>query len=312
MNIYGLGGLYGWNGGLGYGSLGYNNLSYGNLGYNGLNYSALSAANFNYLSSLYSQGRKENNGCNLNNSLEKSIQTKQDIRDTAQTRKTGVQRNTTTGKTRTQHNLTTRTTGKTSTQHNLANTTEVTYYPSFQSVLAASIKGHDFTELLTAQYPGAKCQVMDTTKINDSLWQRNDYPFEKFFDEKIDTSILDWKPTTKEPSMTDANVQARLNAARGKHVVIIPPELEEKLEQNTELAQNILYKISTLMQQQDTVPRTINSFTIALDKDGNIANYRFSGGGQLMLPYCTTLQNNTFQKTANIGISKHQEHIHYL
>lgn len=240
MNIYGLGGLYGWNGGLGYDSLGYRNFGYGSLGYGNLSYgsfdySALSAANLNYSS-------------------------------------------------------------------------------TFQSVLAASIKGQDFAKLLTAQYPGAKCQVIDTEKIDDSLWQRNDYPFEKFFDDKIDTAILDWRPTTKEPSMTDANVQARLNAVRGKYAVIIPPELKEKLDENTELAQNILCKISMLLQQQDTVPRTINSFTIALDKEGNITNYRFSGGGgQFTLPYSsTTLLQNVSQKTANKDALQCQKHIHHL
>ncbi len=89
----------------------------------------------------------------------------------------------------------------------------------------------------------------------------------------------------------------RLNAARGKYAVIVPPELEEKLDGNTELAQDIFCKITALAMQQDTVPRTIDSFSIALDKDGNIANYRFSGGGgQLMFPYGTLLERNAAQK----------------
>lgn len=168
MNIYGLGALYGWSGGFGYGNFGYSNLGYG-----GLNYSALSSANLNYLSSLYGQS-KNPDSANLSNGR-KSAQAKHDTRDAAQARRTGMQHNTTTRTTQkvsTQHNLTAR---KASTQQNLANTTETIYYPSFQSVLAASIKGQDFTNLLTAPYPGVKCQVMDTAKIDDSLWQRNDY-----------------------------------------------------------------------------------------------------------------------------------------
>lgn len=178
--------------------------------------------------------------------------------------------------------------------------TQTAFYPSFQHVLAASIRGQDFAELLETQYPGIKCQVMDTSKIDASLWQRNDYPFEKFFEEQADTSILDWKPSAKEPSMTDGKVQARLNAARGKYAVILPAQLEEKLEGNTALAQNILGRISTLLMQQDTKPSTIDSFSIALDEDGNIANYRFSGGvGNLILPYGTVLKNNAAQTFLN-------------
>ena len=136
---------------------------------------------------------------------------------------------------------------------------------------------------------------MDTSKIDASLWQRNDYPFEKFFEEQADTSILDWKPSAKEPSMTDGKVQARLNAARGKYAVILPAQLEEKLEGNTALAQNILGRIST-----------IDSFSIALDEDGNIANYRFSGGGgNLILPYGTVLKNNAAQKTSRAQTHRH-------
>lgn len=161
MNIYGLGGLYGWNGGLGYGNLGYGNFGYSNLGYGSLNYSVLSAAYLNYLGSLYGQS-KIPDSVNLSN-VRNSVQTKQNA---AQTRRTGAQHNTptkaaakintqhnlTAKKTSAQQNLTTRTAGKTSAQRNLASTAEAAYYPSFQTVLAASMKEQDFTKLLTEQY----------------------------------------------------------------------------------------------------------------------------------------------------------------
>ena len=155
-------------------------------------------------------------------------------------------------------------------------------YPNFQSVFAASIKGQDFQQLLTARFPGVKYHVMDTSRINASAWERNDYPFEKFFEDEVDESVLGWTPTSQDSSMLDSGMQARLNAARGKYAVIIPPELETKLEEDPSLAQELMNKISALMMQQDTVPSTIESFNIAFDEDGNISNYRFSGGGQAM------------------------------
>lgn len=150
---------------------------------------------------------------------------------------------------------------------------------SFQAVLDENMGEQGLEDRLKAQYPGLKYHVLDTSKINSSLWQRNDYPFEMFFEDELDESDLDWKPTSREPSMLDAGVQARLNAARGKFAIVVPPTLEEKLENNPELSQSIIEKISTLIKEQDTVPSCMDSFTITLDNDGNISNYRLSGGG---------------------------------
>lgn len=128
-------------------------------------------------------------------------------------------------------------------------------------------------------YPGIKYHVLDTSKIEQNVWERLDFPFENFFEDEIDESIFDWKPTAQEPSMLSANVQTRLNAVRGKFAIIIPPELEGKMENQPELAQNIMDKISKLIAEQDSVPSSIDSFNITLDKEGNITHYRFSGGG---------------------------------
>lgn len=149
----------------------------------------------------------------------------------------------------------------------------------FQAVLDANMQGQGLEDALKARYPSLKYHVMDTSKINSALWQRNDYPFEMFFQDDLEESDLGWTPTSKEPSMLDAGVQARLNAARGKYAIVVPLALEEKLENNPELSQSIMDKISTLIKEQDTVPSSMDSFTISLDDEGNISNYRLSGGG---------------------------------
>ncbi len=149
----------------------------------------------------------------------------------------------------------------------------------FQAVLDANMQGQGLEDALKVRYPSLKYHVMDTSKINSALWQRNDYPFEMFFQDDLEESDLDWTPTSREPSMLDAGVQARLNAARGKYAIVVPPALEEKLENNPELSQSIMDKISTLIKEQDSVPSCMDSFTITLDDEGNISNYRLSGGG---------------------------------
>ena len=87
---------------------------------------------------------------------------------------------------------------------------------SFQAVLDVNMGEQGLEDRLKAQYPNLKYHVIDTSKINSSLWQRNDYPFEMFFQDNLAETALDWKPTSREPSMLDEGVQARLNAARGK------------------------------------------------------------------------------------------------
>lgn len=153
---------------------------------------------------------------------------------------------------------------------------------SFQAVLDVNMGGLE--DRLKVQYPNLKYHVLDTSKINSSLWQRNDYPFEMFFEDKLDESVLDWKPKSREPSMLDAGVQARINAASGKYAIVVPPALEEKLDNNPELSQSIMNKISTLIKEQDTVPSSMDSFTITFDDEGNISNYRLScSGGEITI-----------------------------
>lgn len=163
-------------------------------------------------------------------------------------------------------------------------------------------------EMLKTQYPGLKYHVMDTSKINSLLWRRNDYPFEMFFEDKLDESVLDWRPSSGEPSMLDTGVQSRLNSAAGKYSVVVPLALEEKLENNPEMSQNILNKIFALIAEQDTIPSTINSFNIALDENGNISNYRFSGsGGQVMMPSKMKLQKDKDEKTEEVKAQERKQ-----
>lgn len=172
---------------------------------------------------------------------------------------------------------------------------------SFQTVLDENMREQGLEDILKVQYPGLKYHVLDTSKINSSLWQRNDYPFEMFFEENLCESDLDWKPTSENPSMLDAGVQARLNAARGKYAIVVPSALDEKLENNPELSQSIMNKISTLIKEQDTVPSSIDSFNITLDDEGNISNYRFSGGGgEITITRRNGLQKSKDEETEEI------------
>ena len=91
------------------------------------------------------------------------------------------------------------------------NTDEV----SFAELAAAKaagqsdVSGMSFKDMWQARFPGAYYNVMDTSKIDGSLWGRNDYPWDKYFSNNADDSVLDWKPSGAEPAMLDPKVQAK-------------------------------------------------------------------------------------------------------
>lgn len=85
-----------------------------------------------------------------------------------------------------------------------------------------------FKDMWQSRFPGAYYNVMDTAKIDNSLWGRNDYPWEKYFTNNADESVLDWKPSGAEPKMSDPKVQARISSTIGKKAIVVPPVLEEK------------------------------------------------------------------------------------
>jgi hypothetical protein len=136
-----------------------------------------------------------------------------------------------------------------------------------------------FEDTLKAKYPRAKYHVMDASKISQGTWERNDFPFEKFFEDDIDESVLNWTPTGKDPDMVDSCVQARLDSTLGGKAIVVPPELEEKMKNNPELAQKVMDKVDSFIANHPTRSGRVLSYLIALDENGDIAHFRVTGGG---------------------------------
>lgn len=157
---------------------------------------------------------------------------------------------------------------------------------SFLSAISAkaaeSTTGMSFEEMWKTRYPGAYYHVMDASGINEGIWGRNDFPFEKFFSDNVDESVLGWKPNGAEPADDDSSVVARRNSTLGKKAVVVPPELEEKMKNDPKLAESVMATVEKFISEQDaSVPGVRKSFLIALDKDGNIAQYRIIGEGMI-------------------------------
>lgn len=96
---------------------------------------------------------------------------------------------------------------------------------SFLSAISAKAAektdGVSFEEMLKSKYPGAYYNVMDTSKIDRGLWGRNDYPWDAYFSEPADGSVLNWTPSGPEPNMQSPEVQAKINSMAGKMSIFV-------------------------------------------------------------------------------------------
>lgn len=157
---------------------------------------------------------------------------------------------------------------------------------TFQSMLSDAVSAdktgiadHSFEEMWKSRYLGAKYHVMDASGISQGTWERNDFPVERFFEDEVDGSVLGWQPSGKDPEMSDASVQSRLNSTLGKKAIVVPPELEEKMKKDPELAEKVMGKVESFIQNHPTRPGRVLSYLIALDENGDIAHFRVTGGG---------------------------------
>ena len=137
----------------------------------------------------------------------------------------------------------------------------------------SEVSGMSFKDMWQARFPGAYYNVMDTSRIDGSLWGRNDYPWDKYFSENADASVLDWKPSGAEPAMLDSKVQAKINSTIGKKAIVVPPELEEKMKNDPELARSVMAKVEGFIAEQDIMnPNPRKGYLIALDENGDIVH----------------------------------------
>ena len=162
--------------------------------------------------------------------------------------------------------------------------------------------GMSFQEMLKARYSKAYYNVMDTSKINHALWGRNDYPWDAYFTEPADESVLSWKPTGPEPDMQSPQVHNKINAMLGKVAIVVPPELEEKMKNSPELAQQIMMRIdSFILENEASQPGTLKGYVITLDENGNFNNACVVGEGRF------TVSSSEFVEERKAREARHAE-----
>ena len=142
----------------------------------------------------------------------------------------------------------------------------------------AGAAGVSFKDMWQARFPGAYYHTADASNIPQGVWERNDFPFEKFFCNDLDESAVNWKPNGANPAMDSSGVQSRLHSIAGQKSIVVPPELEEKMKNDPALASQVMAKVESFIAANQ-VPGRICSHLIVLDENGEIARFRASSHG---------------------------------
>ncbi len=133
-------------------------------------------------------------------------------------------------------------------------------------------------------------------KISDRNWQRNDFPFWKYFDKNTSADALnDWKPVGANPSQLRSDLQKNYSSiGSGKIAVLIPESLQKKMNADPEYAKQIIAKLQEWKEDYDrwdnTTAASYGCYDIAeyqaeknyvfdLDENGDVRHCTVSGGG---------------------------------
>ena len=164
----------------------------------------------------------------------------------------------------------------------------------------SEVSGMRFKDMWQARYPGAYYHVMDGSKISQGAWDRNDFPFERFFSDNVDESVLGWTPSGAEPSANSPEVQSRWSSTAGRKAVIVPPALEEKMQNDPGLAEKVMANVENFIATYPATPGC--SYLIELDENGEISKYRVTSPGTI------TISSSEFVEARRAREEKHAEY----
>ena len=164
----------------------------------------------------------------------------------------------------------------------------------------SNVSGISFKDMWQARFPGAYYHVMDGSKISQGAWDRNDFPFERFFSDNVDESVLGWTPSGAEPSANSPEVQSRWSSTAGRKAVIVPPTLEEKMQNDPELAEKVMANVENFIATYPATPGC--SYLIELNENGEISKYRVTSPGTI------TVSSSEFVEARRAREAKHAEY----
>lgn len=128
---------------------------------------------------------------------------------------------------------------------------------------------------LNSLYSGLSYNNLNTSSLLQNYWGRNDFPLEALYGSSNASSILSWLPQSTEPASNAVSVLSRLNPTLGMKAIVISPELESRVNSNSQLMQDVMDKISSYISGTDEMFSGQNkSDALIFDENGNISHYR--------------------------------------
>ena len=154
--------------------------------------------------------------------------------------------------------------------------------------------------------------------ISSGNWQRNDFPFWKYFDRNTSADALnDWKPEGANPSQMRSDLQRNYNSVgSGRIAILVPESLQQKMDADPEYARQIMAKLQAWKEDYDRWDNTVaasygynvaehqagKSYVFDLDENGDVRNCTVTSPGRI------TVSSSEFAEARKAREAKHAEY----
>lgn len=201
-------------------------------------------------------------------------------------------------------------------QERLEKITDKTAASAFQQAYAKKMAGStDYISTISKAYstgkPGATNFVdafpqydvithVGNADISSGTWQRNDFPFWKYFDQNTSADALnDWRPQGENPPQTRSDLQRNYSSVgSGRIAILIPESLQQKMDADPAYARQIIAKLQEWKEDYDRWDNTVaasygynvaeqqaaKSYVFDLDENGDVRNCTVTAPGKLTGP----------------------------
>ncbi|MDE6950431.1 MAG: hypothetical protein K2P64_05895 [Lachnospiraceae bacterium] len=136
--------------------------------------------------------------------------------------------------------------------------------------------------------------------ISSANWQRNDFPFWKYFEKGTGADALnDWTPSGPNPPQTRSDLQRNYGSiGPGRIAVLVPDSLQAKMDADPAYARQIMAKLQEWKEDYDRWDNTVaagygmnvaehqasKSYVFDLDEEGNVRNCTVTSSGGISGP----------------------------
>lgn len=136
--------------------------------------------------------------------------------------------------------------------------------------------------------------------ISSANWQRNDFPFWKYFQTNTSADALnDWRPVGENPPQIRGDLQRNYRSiGPGRIAILVPESLQQKMDADPDYARQIIAKLQEWKEDYDLWDNTVaasfganvaeqqagKSYVFDLDENGNVRNCTVTGQGRITGP----------------------------